>query len=221
MIQLRRGSTRSWRNNSTKLAAGQPGYDKEKHKIKVGDGKSSWSELPYVGGLSAREILDSEAAAKTKRNKDSEDLTLFTYGTEAPDSNTVGQVYLQEYDAEPEVDYIISSGVTGIWTYQVWKSGIAKCWGRITLETDIQTAFDNTWLYHNSTNMSSSTYPITFASAPSETATVQSPGGITWLASKTLNTTQASGTYNIVSPDKQSNRATYYISLQVEGFIAE
>jgi hypothetical protein len=221
MIQFRRGSTRSWRNNSTKLAAGQPGYDKEKHKIKVGDGESSWSELPYVGGLSAREILDSEAAAKTKRNKDSEDLTLFTYGTEAPDSNTVGQVYLQEYDAEPEVDYIISSGVTGIWTYQVWKSGIAKCWGRITLETDIQTAFDNTWLYHNSTNMSSSTYPITFASAPSETATVQSPGGITWLASKTLNTTQASGTYNIVSPDKQSNRATYYISLQVEGFIAE
>ena len=44
MIQLKRGKTDSWRKNRTKLSAGQPGYDKEKHKIKVGDGEHTWND---------------------------------------------------------------------------------------------------------------------------------------------------------------------------------
>lgn len=216
MIQFKRGSTKNWRAAKTTLASGQPGYDKDKHKLKIGDGKTSWESLPYVGGLSAEEILSSEKEAKSRQGADAEDKTIITYGTEAPDKNTVGQLYLQQYDAEPEVDYVVSSGISGIWSYQKWKSGIAKCWCTLTLTTNIQNAFEGIELFHDN-KMKSVKYPLTFKDVPSETATLQSPGAIAWLASKSKNTTSASGVYTIISPDKQSTNAIYNISLQVEG----
>ena len=217
MIQFRRGTTKSWRSTKIKLASGQPGYDKNKHKIKIGDGEKLWSELPYASGLRAEEILSSEKAAKDRFKADSEDKTIITYGTEAPDKNTVGQLYLQQYDSDPEVDYIISSGIDGIWTYQKWKSGIAKCWGTVSLTTDIKNAFEGIELFHDN-KMKSVKYPLTFKNVPCETSTLQSPGGVAWLASKTKNTESSSGVYVIISPDKQLTNAVYNISLQVEGF---
>jgi hypothetical protein len=35
MIQFKRGKTSSWYSQKTPLAEGQPGYDKDKHKIKI------------------------------------------------------------------------------------------------------------------------------------------------------------------------------------------
>lgn len=217
MIQFKRGSTKNWRSTKVKLADGQPGYDKNKHKIKIGDGVTSWENLPYASGLASTEIFDSEVNAKTKVTADSEDRTIITYGTTVPDGKTVGQIYIQQYEAEPEVDYIVSSGINGIWTYQKWKSGIAKCWGILDLTTSIQTAFDGSELFHDN-KMKSTKYPFNFKDVPSETATVQSPGGIVWLASKAKNTKSTSGVYVLISPDNQSTNADYAISIQVEGF---
>lgn len=217
MIQFRRGSTKSWRACKSKLAAGQPGYDIEKHKLKIGDGKTLWDKLPYVSGLTAKEVLDSEKNAKSRVKTDAEDKTIITYGTEVPDENTVGQIYLQQYDAEPEADYVVSSGINGIWAYQKWKSGIAKCYGTVSLDTSIQSAFDAGSLFHDN-KMKTVKYPFTFKEIPSETVTLQSPSWIAWLASKTKNTKSSSGVYVLISPDKQTTNANYSISIQVEGF---
>jgi hypothetical protein len=217
MIQFRRGSTKSWRATKIALAAGQPGYDKDKHKLKIGDGKTAWEKLPYASGLSAEDILSSEKDAKIRNKADTEDKTLITYGIEAPDKNTVGQLYLQQYEAEPEADYVVSSAVDGIWTYQKWKSGIAKCWGTLELTTNIQNAFEGIELFHDN-KMKSIKYPFTFKDVPCETISIQSPGAITWLASTAKNTKSASGVYTIISPNKQATNAVYSISLQVEGF---
>lgn len=60
-------------------------------------------------------------------------------------------------------DYIIEQGSSGIWTYQKWASGIAKCWGRVEIETTIQTASgsifrgDDTYSYD---------FPFAFAEPP-------------------------------------------------------
>ena len=217
MIQLRRGKTLSWRGSSLILAPGQPGYDKDKHKIKIGDGETPWILLPYASGLSAEEILNSEAQAKIRYALDKEDITLITYGDDNPDSNTVGQLYLQYYDAEPETDYVVNSGTNGIWTYQKWHSGIARCWGTLSLTTGVQNAFENADLFYDSNTMKRIRYPFTFESVPSETATLQSPGGVAWLASRASNTANESSMYSIISPDKLAS-ATYNISLQVEGY---
>ena len=214
MIQFKRGKTSSWRGVKEKLAPGQPGYDKEKHKIKIGDGESTWSELPYATGLFAEEILDSEVNAKTKKKADAEDLTLITYGTEAPGDKTIGQIYLQQID-EPEVDFVIESGTKDGWTYQKWKSGIAKCWYNYSFTTTVQEHLE---LFCRSTSTSRINYPFKFAAIPTETTTIQSSGGQVLLANSSTNTTEASGTYAIISLAGEIDSANYRISIQVEGF---
>ena len=214
MIKFRRGHTKSWHNTKTILAAGQPGFDKDKHKIKVGDGESKWSDLPYATGLFAEEILDSEANAKTKKRADAEDLTLITYGTEAPGDKTIGQIYLQQID-EPEVDFVIESGTKEGWTYQKWKSGIAKCWYNYSFTTTVQEHLE---LFCRSTSTSRLNYPFKFTSIPTETATIQSSGGQALLANSSANTTENSGEYAIISLIGEIDIADYHISIQVEGF---
>jgi hypothetical protein len=228
MIQFKRGKTDSWKKQKKPLAAGQPGYDKDKHKIKIGDGESSWSELPYASGLSNDEILSSEKEAKVRRAAASllnplaailDSPAVITYGTDSPDENTIGQLYLQYYDAEPETDYIVASGIDRGWTYQKWKSGIAKCWITFKFTTTIQTAIGDNLLYQSSTTMPKIAYPFTFKEPPCEMATVQSPSSFVWLAtSKGLNTAKQSTSYSIISPDKTTNSANYNITLEVTGF---
>ena len=217
MIQFRRGKTKNWRETKTILASGQPGYDKEKHKIKIGDGEKSWVTLPYASGLSADEILSSEKDAKKLFDPlDIFSKIIITYGTEVPDKDTVGQLYLQYYETDPETDYIVSSGINGIWTYQKWKSGIAKCWGTLPLTTSVQNAFEGSMLFYDNKTMTQIKYPFTFKNIPSEVATLQSPGGMAWLANRRKNTQSYSGVYSLISPDKL-NSASYNVNLQVEG----
>ena len=215
MIKFRRGSTQRWRNSKTpKLEAGQPGYDKNKNKIKIGDGKKLWEELPYASGLFAEEILDSEKDAKDKLLKDSEDTTLITYGTKAPDKDTVGQIYLQQI-TEPEVDYVIESGTKNGWTYQKLKSGIAKCWCNYSFTTTVQEHLE---LFCRSTSFGGIGYPFDFIGTPTETAMIQSSSGQVLLVNSSANTIKASGTYAIVSLVGEISSANYRISIQVEGF---
>lgn len=232
MIQLKRGKTANWLKQKTPLEDGQPGYDRDRHKLKIGDGKSSWSELPDASGLSAEEILEEESKAKERVNNKfnlglipsflagslkKEDRPVFTYGTESPDKDTVGQVYLQYYDTDPEVDYVVESGVNGIWTYQKWHSGKAMCWGTLQLITSVNESFENIALYHNNEAMSAVAYPFSFTDVPTETASLHNSGNVAWLASKTNNKKNKSATYNIISMDKSESGVTYNIALNVEG----
>lgn len=225
MIQFKRGKTTSWLKNKTKLAEGQPGYDKDKHKLKIGDGKSSWAELPYAGGLSGEEILSSETEAQVRRKAalllnplaaliDSP--AVITYGEESPSKNTVGQLYLQYYDADPEVDYVVESGVNGGWQYRKWYSGRAECFGTHRVSTKIQEQVGS--VYCSPDILKNTKYPITFTDIPTETATLQSPGNIIWLASKGLNTKSNVALYTLVSPYSHTSSVTCNISIYAIGF---
>ena len=145
--------------------------------------------------------------------------TIITYGTEALTDNTVGKVYLQHFEADPEVDYVVSAGISNGWTYKKWNSGIAECCGTFGLTTPIQLAIGSDLLYQSNTSLPSIAYPFAFTEKPSEVATVQSPGTLVWVASaKGLNTTSTSASYSLISPDKAANTATYTITLKAEGF---
>ena len=218
MIRLKRGSTINWRKPRIPLADGQPGYDKTKHKIKIGDGITPWSLLPYASGLSSDDTLMSEEAAKFRNALDSEDTTLFTYGTDFPNKDNIGQVYLQYYDAAQETDYIVEFGIDGNWLYQKWNSGIARCSGIFKITTPIQSSLGGSYLYQNNNEINPISYPFKFKNVPVEKATLQSAGGLVWLSSaKKANTENNSASYGIISPDSLNN-ATYNLSLIVEGF---
>lgn len=212
MIQFKRGTTKSWRGSKTKLEPGQPGYDKNKHKIKIGDGEKTWSELPYASGLFAEEILDSENNARDRLKADLEDKTLITYGKEAPDNNTVGQIYLQQSN---NTDYLVESGVADGWVYQIYSSGILKCFGNFKVKFDVTDSIEGTGLYCTDGNFKKS-YPKAFRNPPAEVASVQSANGLAWLANKGINTKESSGIYTVISPTS-TNNLEYTISICAEG----
>lgn len=218
MIQIKRGTTKKLRQVNPVLASGQPGYDKNKHKIKIGDGKTSWKNLHYASGLFSEEILNSESKAKARYKADKEDKTIITHGKNSPDKDTVGQVYLQYHEANPETDYIVSHGTNRGWHYQKWNSGFARCSGTFEFRTTVRSAIGANLLYKSGNNMKQISYPFTFKKVPNELASVKSPSGLVWLsASKKVNTTSKSAAYGLISPNKLTNSTTYKITLIVEG----
>lgn len=229
MIQFKRGKTSTWKTQSTPLADGQPGYDKDRNKIKIGNGKDTWDNLPDASGLRMEEILVSEKDAQDQKSGLLSPLALFkkiflrsgkpifTYGTEAPSEETLGQVYLQHYDDEPETDHIVSFGSENGWAFKKWKSGTATCSGVFELTTTLSTDIETGSLYHNDIAFSTQKYPFTFIKTPCETASLQTAGGVAWLASVEPNSETSSGVYKIISTDSKSNLATYKIAIQVEG----
>lgn len=60
MIQFMRGSSSQVQSDNPVLAAGQPFYETDTHKMKVGDGSTVYVDLPYIGdGLAAQYKLDA------------------------------------------------------------------------------------------------------------------------------------------------------------------
>lgn len=177
------------------LSNGQPGYDRRTHKLKIGDGKSTWQELPNVGGLDYDQVLDAEKKAKIRQVINPTDRTVFTYGEEDLDKFTVGQVYLQQYDGPPEADYVTEFGISGIWQYRKWRSGFAECWGNI-----VQEGF--------STTFNAVDYPFAFTRISSEApevavevATITSTATGAYLVTTSINTLTTSGSYLLTLDD--------------------
>lgn len=44
---LRRGTAAAWKKNNILLKAGEPGFETDTNKLKIGDGKTPWNDLPY------------------------------------------------------------------------------------------------------------------------------------------------------------------------------
>ena len=47
-IKLRRATAGEWRTSDPVLGEGEPGYETDTHKLKIGDSKTSWNNLPYI-----------------------------------------------------------------------------------------------------------------------------------------------------------------------------
>lgn len=57
-IQLRRGNASEWTAVNPLLLAGEPGFERDTLSMKVGDGVTNWSTLPYVLGQQALTIAN-------------------------------------------------------------------------------------------------------------------------------------------------------------------
>lgn len=47
-IQLRRGTSLQWVTSNPVLAQGEPAYETDTGRFKIGDGVSSYNQLPYT-----------------------------------------------------------------------------------------------------------------------------------------------------------------------------
>ena len=59
LIKLKRGSSSEWNSVNPILKLGEPGYEKDTNKLKIGDGTTRWNSLPYINDdlLSANDAL--------------------------------------------------------------------------------------------------------------------------------------------------------------------
>lgn len=49
-FKLRRGTADAFKTNNPLLADGEPAYELDAYKLKIGDGKTNYNDLPYIGG---------------------------------------------------------------------------------------------------------------------------------------------------------------------------
>ena len=58
-FQFRRGLSEAWTRNNPTLAAGEPGFELDTYRLKIGDGTTPWNELAYFGaaGVLRRQSL--------------------------------------------------------------------------------------------------------------------------------------------------------------------
>lgn len=89
-----------------------------------------------------------------------------------------------------KVDYVVEQGASGMWTYRKWNSGIAECWGKYTASMAVNTASAGYGGYRSGL-LTTPTFPITFISSPSVTATANAAQGF-WVNNVGVqNTTNA------------------------------
>lgn len=61
MVKLKRGESSSWTSGNPVLQAGQPGYEIDNHRLKIGDGISNWNELDYISSPWDGGIINNSA----------------------------------------------------------------------------------------------------------------------------------------------------------------
>lgn len=118
-----------------------------------------------------------------------------------------------------EQPYLIERGTSGIWTYEKWSNGIAKCWGTFTHTTAITTAWGS--LYVGNDMVGRINYPIVFASKPVEQVTLHCSSSAAFLMAESggngVNGAYATAIYNVCRPNAVSNSQTFYLNYYIVG----
>jgi Major tropism determinant N-terminal domain len=63
-IQLRRGKKAFWESENPILHEGEPGYERDTRKLKIGDGVTPWRDLPYAAGGATDIPVDQASLAE-------------------------------------------------------------------------------------------------------------------------------------------------------------
>lgn len=57
-FKVRRGLADSWKKQNPVLAYGEPGFEKDTYKLKIGDGTTEWNLLPYVNAEDNTKLVE-------------------------------------------------------------------------------------------------------------------------------------------------------------------
>jgi hypothetical protein len=116
-------------------------------------------------------------------------------------------------------DFVIDQGTSGIWSYRLWKSGKAECWGYLSHNTAVNTAWGS--MYVGTTKMSRQYYPFTFVSKPTEIVNVHTGNSAVWLFAESggsgSNSTTYTGIYNVCRPTAITSSNNFHFNFYVIG----
>ena len=86
-----------------------------------------------------------------------------TGGTIAGDVTVQGSQTISSISSAPIDDYIVAQGKCDFWTYRMWASGVAECWGQTS---QVTFTFPEAWGSIHNTAYQQNTFPGGSASYP-------------------------------------------------------
>ena len=123
-LQFKRGSAKAFRNTNPVLLDGQPAVEIDTFKMKIGDGKTKYNKLPYIGYHVGKDGQDGKSAYQIWQDAgykgDIDDFLAFCTG---PAGKSTYEIWLSLGNEGTLVDFINSiQGAKGYSAYDIWIS---------------------------------------------------------------------------------------------------
>lgn len=124
-----------------------------------------------------------------------------------------------QYKGSAINDVVLEQGISGIWTYRKWYSGLAECWATYTLVG----AFTSAWgdLYAFSLASPVINYPFEFVARPDESVIARSNISACWAYAEGngngLNTTTATARYRAIRPTENTDSQILNLDFKIFG----
>ncbi len=111
---------------------------------------------------------------------------------------------------EEVADFPVEQGTAGGWTYEKWKSGLARCWGSLSGTAELTTSVGSVY----AGDIGAAELPSLFAEAPMVHGTVHT-SGLCWLSAGTPGDAAQTPGYRLLSPE--AGTISYRLELYCTG----
>lgn len=93
-------------------------------------------------------------------------------------------------------DYVVQQGTSGIWTYRLWDSGVAECWGTVAPAAH---SITSSWgsIYTKDNAIARQSYPFTFMDVPVVSMTLYNTSGNCWAYTGTVGSASLSPAFGL------------------------
>lgn len=133
---------------------------------------------------------------------------------------TKNVAYIQNADSNSYLDgklgedCVVAVGTSGIWTYRMWKSGIAECWG---VKSEDVCPSDKWGEAHYTSAVQPIPFPADlFSDIPILTVTISESTG-NYMTTKTFTTREDTGLIYVVSPTQFTTSIPGHFNLMAKG----
>lgn len=189
----------------------------------VDESKYNWENLPNTPNMDNYALVsvtnDHETRVETLETT-VQKLDNFVVSEEEPAEATEGIIWVKPAATTTgAVDYIVEQGISGIWMYRKWNSGIAECWGTHQSSVTMSQAWGG--MYINPTPTARQNYPFAFTQRPFETVTGRTQNYACFIYAESsgngLNTTTQTAQYNFIRSTSSTTATTAYLDYYVIG----
>ncbi len=108
ILQMKRGNSARLNEVNPILSVGEPCAEYDTHRMKIGDGKTAWRDLPYVGHDSDLTLLDRSAFPEVgeadRLYKDSTDQKIYQWNDKKREYEPLGTSF------NPDMITLINGG---------------------------------------------------------------------------------------------------------------